>query len=309
MKIAIDAGHGYNTAGKRTPDGIREWTLNNAVANYLAEYLKGYATTFRVDDTTGKTDIKLSTRRNNAINKGAKLLVSLHHNALKKKWNKVTGIETYSHTLYANKEAKELSVKLASAISKETGLKNRGAKKAMFAVIATSKITCVLCEGGFMDGETDSKYIRTEEGQRAYAKAVADTIITYYGLKKTTTTKTSTKKSVETIAKEVIDGKWGTGNTRKTKLTNAGYNYNEVQAKVNELLKAKTPTKVIVNYYPKCASSHTSIVSALKSIKVNSSFAYRRKIANKNGIKSYVGTAKQNIKLLNLLKSGKLLKV
>lgn len=27
MKIALDAGHGYNTAGKRTPDGIREWTL------------------------------------------------------------------------------------------------------------------------------------------------------------------------------------------------------------------------------------------------------------------------------------------
>jgi N-acetylmuramoyl-L-alanine amidase len=184
MKIAIDAGHGYNTAGKRTPDGIREWTLNNAVATYLAEYLKGYATTFRVDDTTGQTDIKLSVRRNNAINKGAKLLISIHHNALKNKWNKVTGTEVFRHTLYANKEAKELSVKLAEAISKATGLKNRGAKTGLLGVIATSKITCVLCEGGFMDGENDSKYIRTETGQRAYAKAVANTIISYYDLKK-----------------------------------------------------------------------------------------------------------------------------
>ena len=44
-------------------------------------------------------------------------------------------------------------------------------------------------------------------------------------------------KSVEEIAKEVIAGKWGNGNERKTNLTNAGYNYKEVQSKVNSLLK------------------------------------------------------------------------
>lgn len=44
------------------------------------------------------------------------------------------------------------------------------------------------------------------------------------------------KKSVTAIAKEVIAGKWGNGNARKNALTKAGYNYNEVQKKVNELL-------------------------------------------------------------------------
>lgn len=44
------------------------------------------------------------------------------------------------------------------------------------------------------------------------------------------------QKSVEAIAKEVIAGKWGNGQARKDKLTKAGYNYAEVQAKVNELL-------------------------------------------------------------------------
>lgn len=48
---------------------------------------------------------------------------------------------------------------------------------------------------------------------------------------------TSTKKSVEEIAKEVINGKWGNGQDRKNRLTAAGYNYSEVQAKVNQLLK------------------------------------------------------------------------
>lgn len=47
---------------------------------------------------------------------------------------------------------------------------------------------------------------------------------------------TSNKKSVETVAKEVIRGDWGNGDTRKKKLEAAGYNYSEVQAMVNKLL-------------------------------------------------------------------------
>lgn len=50
------------------------------------------------------------------------------------------------------------------------------------------------------------------------------------------------KKSIETIAKEVIEGKWGVGEDRKKKLTKAGYDYDKVQKKVNELLKTKEKT-------------------------------------------------------------------
>lgn len=46
-------------------------------------------------------------------------------------------------------------------------------------------------------------------------------------------------KDVTEIAYEVIDGKWGNGEDRKTKLTKAGYDYDAVQKKVNELLKPK----------------------------------------------------------------------
>ena len=45
-----------------------------------------------------------------------------------------------------------------------------------------------------------------------------------------------TQKSIDQIAKEVIQGKWGNGEIRKQKLTAAGYDYNVVQQKVNELL-------------------------------------------------------------------------
>lgn len=43
-------------------------------------------------------------------------------------------------------------------------------------------------------------------------------------------------KSIEEIALEVIDGKWGNKGTRKKLLTAAGYDYSEVQNKVNEIL-------------------------------------------------------------------------
>ena len=49
--------------------------------------------------------------------------------------------------------------------------------------------------------------------------------------------KASTKKSVDEIAKEVIQGKWSAGAERKKKLEAAGYNYNEVQKRVGELLR------------------------------------------------------------------------
>lgn len=43
-------------------------------------------------------------------------------------------------------------------------------------------------------------------------------------------------KSVEEIAREVLQGKWGNGADRKAQLEAAGYDYAEVQAKVNMLV-------------------------------------------------------------------------
>ena len=45
------------------------------------------------------------------------------------------------------------------------------------------------------------------------------------------------KKTVDELAREVIAGKWGNGTDRKKRLTEAGYNYSEVQKRVNEILR------------------------------------------------------------------------
>ena len=83
--------------------------------------------------------------------------------------------------------------------------------------------------------------------------------------------------------------------------------YEEPASKKVEETK-KTPAKTKTVYYPKYRGKSSSIVDALKSLKINSSKKNREKIATLNGIKNYKGGASQNTKLLNLLKKGKLIK-
>ena len=71
-----------------------------------------------------------------------------------------------------------------------------------------------------------------------------------YGLpafeKKATKEDAGAKLSVEEIAKKVINGDYGNGVARKSKLEAEGYNYETVQAKVNEILRSgstSTPSK------------------------------------------------------------------
>lgn len=109
-------------------------------------------------------------------------------------------------------------------------------------------------------------------------------------------------KSIDELAQEVIAGKWGNNPERKQRLTDAGYDYARVQARVNEILAKPT-----ANYYP--AFNNVSIVDGLKSIGVDSSFAYRIKIASKNGISNYTGTAEQNTYLCDLARKGKLIRI
>ena len=71
---------------------------------------------------------------------------------------------------------------------------------------------------------------------------------------------TEIKKSVEELAREVIAGKWGNGEDRKNRLTNAGYNFSEIQSKVNQLLKGNTsPVQEKVYYTVKAGDNLTKI--------------------------------------------------
>lgn len=51
----------------------------------------------------------------------------------------------------------------------------------------------------------------------------------------------SSKKSNEEVAREVIRGDWGNGDERKRRLSEAGYDYSSVQSIVNQILSGNAP--------------------------------------------------------------------
>ena len=153
--------------------------------------LKDYEVKFIFpDNDEGKIDESLANRKQMYIVADADVCVSLHLNAYKGKWGKHTGTE-----VWVDKNCTTKDMELAEAIYKRLvpylGLKGRGIKKENWAVINQNKIPAVLVEGGFMDSTIDNPIITSEKGQDAYARAVAEGLIEFLGLKKKTTKKES----------------------------------------------------------------------------------------------------------------------
>lgn len=293
IKIGLDAGHGLYTAGKQTPDGIKEWTLNDKVRDRVVTLLADYdCEIINVDNDEGVYDETLATRVAAYTKAGARAFVSIHHNASSSTWTNVTGTEVYIDT-----NATAADVQLGTLIYNKmvvyTGLRGRGLKRQNFTVINQNTIPAVLVEGGFMNGTNDYKIITSESGQEAYAKAVADGLIEFLNLE----LKSIVAKTDDDVAKEIIDG-----------LHAAGRNCASILDKAMNLLIKKAPEGSTVMYFQKYSGTTNSITTALKSLGIDSSFSNRTKIAEINGIASYSGTAQQNIALLNLLKGGTLIK-
>lgn len=79
------------------------------------------------------------------------------------------------------------------------------------------------------------------------------------------------------------------------------------QANIGSEKKKPTPNTKTAYFKPYKGTSD-SLVDALETVGAKSNLAYRKKIAVKNKIKNYKGTAEQNGRLLALLKKGKLIK-
>lgn len=184
MKIAYDAGHGYNTPGKRSPAGEREWTFNNKVVLAFEKELKQYegVSLLRTDDATGKTDIPLKTRTDKANNWKADLYISFHHNAFTGKWGNHTGVETFYYK--GSSKGKKLAELVHKALVKAYGLRDRGLKTNNLHITRETKMPAVLVEGGFMDSSIDIKKLRDDKVLENAGKLIAQAVAEYAGLKR-----------------------------------------------------------------------------------------------------------------------------
>lgn len=80
--------------------------------------------------------------------------------------------------------------------------------------------------------------------------------------------KETPKKSVDEVAREVLNGLWGNGTDRRNRLTKEGYNYKEVQQRVNELTKGEYVTVNPGDTLSKIAENHSTSVAEI--LKLNS---------------------------------------
>ena len=188
VRIAIDAGHGYNTDGKRCLKSIdskqtREWTLNSRIATKLAELLKFYeCEVLRTDDTTGKTDVSLNERCERANAWDADIFISIHHNA---GLNGRSGGGTQVY--YCGDSERKNAQALYDAIVAETKLVGNRSSKVInkdFYVVKYTKMSAYLIENGFMDSPEDTPVILTDAHATKTAQGILNYLVERLGLER-----------------------------------------------------------------------------------------------------------------------------
>ena len=191
IRIALDAGHGLYTPGRRClkkydPNETREWQLNKKVAEYVEKELQDYdIEILRVDDRTGETDISLKERTGKANTWGANMFISIHHNA------GVNGGSGGGVTVHrypnSGKFTKQMQKKLYDSIVKYNGLKGNRVGPLYednFYVLRNTNMPAVLIENGFMDSSTDIPIIITNTHAKNTAKGIAEFIVDHFKIEK-----------------------------------------------------------------------------------------------------------------------------
>ena len=191
MIILCDAGHGIDTLGKRSPDGIlREYKYCREIAAEVVKRLKtiGYNAQMLV---TEENDISLGTRckRANDVCKhfGASnvLLVSIHLNAKGNGsvWMDARGWQACV-SMNASARSKQLASYLYDAASAQ-GLKMRSPKPGQkwwaqnLAICRDTNCPAVLTENLFQDNESDYKYLLSDEGREVIINLHVTGIVNY----------------------------------------------------------------------------------------------------------------------------------
>ena len=191
MRIAIDAGHGRYTSGKRCLKSIdrnetREWVLNSRIAEKVMQGLKQYdCETKRVDDVSGKTDVSLSERCRQSNHWNAHFYLSIHHNA-GINGGSGGGTEIFAVRGASAETRKKRDIIYDKVIS-QTGLKgNRAVPKATanFYVLRKTDAPAVLIECGYMDSTHDTPIVLSDKFAEQCAQGIVDGLAAALELKK-----------------------------------------------------------------------------------------------------------------------------
>lgn len=321
FKVNIDAGHGSNTAGKRTPkllrnadvakagEQYREHYANVAVALQLEKILSTYGiivhkSGWNDSDPTTDEDTFLGTRQSSIRAAKCDVSVSIHFDAFGDgtSFNSVSGVSTRIH----NDSSKVGdSVRLGEIIQKQlvkSGQNNRGVVKQELALcncINLGTKAAVLVELCFMTNEDEAHNLMTSEKfHKDAALRLADGICEYLGVKKEAVKVETTDAKAKLTGKGLVEfakSKVGTPYVYGAR----GNDGKLTQAKLNSLAKSH-PTVFTKEYLGK-ASAYIGQVCTDCSGLVS---WYTKKNLNSSSLKS---TASQLLKPSENMPAGTIL--
>ncbi len=187
-KVALDDGHGMETAGKRTPPipelggrVIHENEFNREVVKYLKIELErcglGVVLTAPTD-----ADTSLSQRVKVANDANVNAFVSVHYNAYDGEFDDYDPEGISVHYYPTSSKGKKFAQDVLEELLQGTSQKNRGVVASNFYVLRETKMPAILSENGFMDNKREAMLMVDENFQREVAKEHAKGICKYLGV-------------------------------------------------------------------------------------------------------------------------------
>lgn len=193
MKVIIDNGHGENTPGKRSPDGmltspgrvaLYEFEFNRDIACRLALLLQanGLEPHMLVPEFKDVSLGERSRRANEVFQKDKEsFLVSIHGNAFNEK---ASGFEVYTYV--GQSESDTLAEFMCIQAKADLPFRMRFDtsdgdldKESRFYILKHTKCPAILTESGFMDNPKDLAFMISDEGRQKIAETHLFAIIEF----------------------------------------------------------------------------------------------------------------------------------
>ena len=196
MRILIDAGHGIDTPGKRSPDSsFLEYLWNRQVADMLQDKLEGRWGLKVSQVVTETNDIPLKTRAQR-VNKvcdqegvGNVLLLSIHSNAFRcnEQWQSCKGWSCYTSPGQTSSDelAECLYMAFEEAFQDRKIIRDKkdgdSDLEENFYILTKTRCKAVLLENFFYDNKEECKWLLKDETKERITDAIVEGLRIYFG--------------------------------------------------------------------------------------------------------------------------------
>lgn len=211
--VVIDPGHGGEDPGA-SGFGLYEkdvvLQISKKINNHFGQYEGVVVSLTRWDDRF----ISLSDRAKFANDRGADFFISIHNNAAD---SSAHGFESFIYTYAGSTTAKYQSVIHAHIMSylNQYNIRDRGQKKANFAVLRETAMPAILLENLFITNEKENKLLKDDAFLDGLAESIVSGVADIFGLQ---------KKKTKPMYRITIDGEVIYDTSYESKITNAVLN-------------------------------------------------------------------------------------